>query len=96
MVVVCNVVANRLKPVAAVLAVVWKKFLNVAAAVGTELDKVVAIVGMTSATAFRVPSIVSALRKLCSLMPSKIVFTENSVKPQIKPLVNKANFSGII
>lgn len=74
MVVVCKVVANLLNPVAAVLAVISKKFLNVAAAVGTALDKVVAIVGMTSGIALRVPSTVSALRRLCSLMLSRISF----------------------
>lgn len=91
-VVVCNVVANLLNPVDAVLAVVWKKFLNVAAAVGIAVDRVEVIVGIASATALRVPSTVSALRKLCSLMLSKIVCTVNSVKSS-DLLISKKYFS---
>lgn len=49
--VVFKVVANLFNTVAAVLEVVWKKFLNVTAAVGTVVVKLDAIVGKTSGIA---------------------------------------------
>lgn len=94
--VVCSVVANLLNTVAAVVVVVRKKFLNVTAAVGTVVDKLEAIVGITSGSALWVPSIAFALRKLCSLMLSEILFTVNSVVSEFlyrskKNVSNKAS-----
>lgn len=51
-VVVCNVVANLLYALAAVVLVILKKFLNDTAAVGKAVDKVVVIVGTTSGIGF--------------------------------------------